>query len=260
MEFKRYIEKGSGRAVIFNHGTLMDASMFEPQLEYLAARSYRAIAANSRVLLGRDQAHTLTDLADDIAELADDLGVDRFVAAGMSVGAFSTIELALKYPDHVDGIILIDGMAAGYPPEEQVAFRSKFDELMIAGPVPRAFAEWAARYCFGKTTFEKNVALVQHWIDRWSTLIPARAAWGQSTSWIHKADYTPELHKIKIPVLIIHGHEDLPIPIDRITNMIREIPDLTLVTLTRTGHTANLESPDLTNRAIGNFLDRLYGH
>ena len=256
--FPHYIDKGSGPAVIFNHGTLMDATMFEPQLEYLVAKGYRAIAQNSRALLGQPAPHTLVDLADDTIALADKLGIDRFVAAGMSVGAFSTIDCALKYQDRLDGVILIDGMAVDYPPEEQVAFKAKFDELQVDGMVPRDVAEWSAVYCFGKTTYERNMPLVDYWIDRWATMIPARAVWSQSTSWTHKVDLTPRLHEIKVPVLMIHGEEDVPLPLNRVLSMVQEIPDLTFVKLARTGHTANLESPELANRAIGNFLDRIY--
>jgi 3-oxoadipate enol-lactonase len=257
--FPLYIEKGSGPAVIFNHGTLMDATMFEPQLEYLSKKGYRAIAQNGRALLGNPAAHTLVDLADDTVALADKLGLDRFVAAGMSVGAFGTIDCALKYQDRLDGAILIDGMAVDYPPEEQVAFKAKFDELQVDGPVPRDVAEWSAFYCFGKTTYERNMPLVKYWIDRWATQIPARAVWSQSTSWTHKADLTPRLHEIRIPVLMIHGEEEVPLPLNRVLSMVQEIPDLTFVKLAGTGHTANLENPDLTNRAIGHFMDRIYG-
>ena len=53
MTFELYKEAGSGPAVIFNHGTLMDYTMFDPQLAFLAANGYRAISQNSRVLLGK---------------------------------------------------------------------------------------------------------------------------------------------------------------------------------------------------------------
>ena len=40
-------ERGSGPAVLFGHGTMMDRSMFAPQLEGLADR-YRVIAFDHR--------------------------------------------------------------------------------------------------------------------------------------------------------------------------------------------------------------------
>ena len=258
--FPRYIEKGSGPAVILNHGTLMDATMFAPQIEFLADHGYRAISMNSRALLDDvPAAHTLDDLADDTARLADDLGLTKFVAGGMSVGAFSTINFALNYQDRCDGVIFIDTMAVDYPDHEKEAFRAKFDELQVDGPVPRDIAEWSAPFCFGTTTYAQNMPLVQHWIDRWASVIPARAVWSQSTSWTHKLDYTDRLKEIKVPVLMLHGEEDVPLPLERVLSMVMEIPDLTLHKLAGIGHTANLEAPELANRAILNFLDRIYG-
>ncbi len=253
--FPRFVDQGSGPAVILNHGTLMDATMFDPQVAYLAAHGYRVIAQNSRVLLGDMEEHMLVDLADDTVRLADELDIDRFVIGGMSVGAFSALELALKYRDRIDGLIIIDGKAVDYPPEEQVAFAAEFEKMKIDGPVTRGFAEWAGPYCFGPASPE----LARHWVDRWSTLIPARSVWAQSTAWVRKADRTPELANIHVPVLIVHGANDLPVPLARALPMIAELPDVTFVKVPNAGHTANLEQPEIVNRAIGAFLDRVYG-
>ena len=72
-----YVEKGSGPAVVFSHGTLMDATMFAPQIDYLAERGYRAIAYNSRVLTGEPGTHSLDDLAEDCRQLLDRFAIDK---------------------------------------------------------------------------------------------------------------------------------------------------------------------------------------
>jgi pimeloyl-ACP methyl ester carboxylesterase len=253
-DFPRYLENGSGPTLILNHGTLMDATMFEPQLKHLGRLGYRVVAPNSRVLLGDMEAHTLVDLADDTSALASELGIDRFVIGGMSVGAFSALEFALKYRDRIDGLIIIDGKAVDYPPEEQVAFAAEFEKMKIDGPVTRAFAEWAGPYCFGAAAGD----IANHWVERWATKIPARSVWAQSTAWVRKADRTPELKNIEVPALIIHGADDLPVPLSRALPMIAELPDVTFVKVPAAGHTSNIEQPEIVNRAIAAFLDRIY--
>jgi pimeloyl-ACP methyl ester carboxylesterase len=253
-EFPRYIEAGRGPAVILNHGTLMDATMFDPQLEYLSKRGYRVIAQNSRVLLGNMNEHTLIDLADDTAKLAEELGLTRYVVGGMSVGAFSSLEFALKFPDRLAGLILIDGKAVDYPVEEQVAFGAEFEKMKVDGPVTRGFAEWAGPYCFCPEAGD----VAAHSVERWATKIPARAVWAQSTAWVRKLDRTPELRNIKVPVLMIHGANDLPVPLSRALPMVAELPDVTLVKVPNAGHTSNLEKPEIVNHAIASFLERIY--
>jgi pimeloyl-ACP methyl ester carboxylesterase len=57
---------------------------------------------------------------------------------------------------------------------------------------------------------------------------------------------------------MIHGDEDVPLPVNQVLSMVDKIRDITFVKLAETGHTANLENPELTNRAVVNFLDRIY--
>lgn len=258
MAFELYKEKGSGPAVIFNHGTLMDYTMFDPQLDFLSANGYRAISQNSRVLLGRPERHTLEDLADDTEALARRLGLDRYVVAGMSTGAFMAVDFALKYKDRADGFILIEGQACAYPEADQQAFDKEFAVFDADGPVSRERAEWAAPFCFGEYTYANNRALVDHWIDRWTSVTPSRAVWAQGTSWVFKPDLTERLREIRKPVLIVHAEGDMPVPIARAYSMLAELPDATLVKVPNSGHTSNLENAEVVNYAILGFLDRVY--
>lgn len=259
MSFEQYIEQGEGPAVIFNHGTLMDATMFAPQMAFLASKGYRVISQNSRVLLGQATRHTLDDLAADTAALAENLGLTDYVVAGMSTGAFMALNFALNYPDRAAGFIVIEGQAVAYPPEEQDAFEAEFDKFDTNGMVSRERAEWAAPFCFGEHTYANNPELVEHWINRWTTKIPSRAVWAQGTSWVRKPDLTPRLREIEKPVLIVHAEGDMPVPISRAYAMLENLTDATLVKIPRSGHTSNLENPDAVNHAILGFLDRIYG-
>jgi len=124
--------------------------------------------------------------------------------------------------------------------------------------VSRERAEWAAPFCFGEFTYAHNRRLVDHWLDRWTTMIPSRAVWAQGTSWVFKPDLTPRLREIRKPVLIIHAEGDLPVPIARGYAMLEGLPDATLVKIPNSGHTSNLENAETVNYAILGFLDRLY--
>lgn len=252
-----FIEKGSGPAVVFSHGTLMDATMFAPQLDYLSAR-YRAIAYNSRVLVGPNVVHSLDDLADDCHALLDRLHIETCVLGGMSVGGFMATTFALKYQNRLDGLVLIGAPSVSFSAEDQAAFRKKFSELDVEGMVPRDFAEWVAPHCFGETTRARNRALVDHWIERWTTEIPARAVYHQGLSWIAKSDVTERLREIAVPTLIVHAEEDFQNPIENVRPMLEMLPNATLARVPEAGHSSNLENPDVVNDAIGRFLETIY--
>ena len=253
----RYIENGFGPAVVFSHGTSMDATMFAPQLENLAGRGYRAIACNSRVLTGEPAPHTLGDLAEDCRALLDDLGIETCVLAGMSVGGLMALEFALAYPERLQGLIVISTTSLACTAEEREQFHREFDKLDVDGMVPRAFAEWVAPYCFGATTLAHNRELVDHWIERWATTVPARAVLYQGRSWIDKEDITARLATVDVPSLVLHGEEDVPIPIDRAQPMADALPGATFARIPRAGHSVNLEAHQSVNQVIARFLGRL---
>ena len=254
---ERCIEKGSGPAVVFSHGTLMDATMFDPQLDHLVERGYRALAYNSRVLTGEPAAHTLDDLVEDCRALLDDLGIGKCVLAGMSVGGFMALEFALACPERLHGLILIAATSKGYSAEEREAYHHQFDKLDVDGTVPRPFAEWVAPFCFGATTLARNKALADHWVERWSTTVPARAVLVQGRSWIDKDDISERLADIDLPILVVHGEEDVPLPIERAQAMADALPDAIFARVPAAGHSVNLESPATVNAAMARFLGRL---
>ena len=254
---ERHIERGSGPAVVFSHGTLMDATMFDPQLDHLAERGHRAIAYNSRVLTGEPAPHTLSDLVEDCRVLLDNLGIGKCVLAGMSVGGFMALEFALAHPERLHGLILIAATSQSYTAEERAAYHGQFDKLDVDGMVPRPIAEWVAPFCFGETTLAHNKALADHWINRWAMTVPARAVLFQGRSWLDKDDITERLTAVALPALVVHGEEDVPLPIERAQVMADALLDATFVRVPGAGHSVNLEKPDIVNAAITRFLGRL---
>jgi pimeloyl-ACP methyl ester carboxylesterase len=64
---------------------------------------------------------------------------------------------------------------------------------------------------------------------------------------------TDELAKVRIPVLILAGDEDEGC-LEPALLLKRTIPTAGLAVLPRTGHTANLEEPDVFNHAVDTFL------
>jgi pimeloyl-ACP methyl ester carboxylesterase len=251
--------RGNGPTIIFAHGTFMDDTMFDPQLDYVASRGWRGIAYNSRAMTDPEEIHDLEDLAEDCLDLADQHGVGNFVLCGMSMGAFMGIEFALKHQDRLLGLVMIDGKAAAYSAEERAAFAPRFGSLDRDGPISLEFAEWVAPLCFGRTTAATNPELIDHWVQRWTTVTPARSVHRQYLSWIDRPDRRERLSEITVPALLFHGAEDVPTPLTHSIGMMEQLPDATLVKVPGAGHTSNLERPDIVNQALGAFLERVGG-
>lgn len=52
--------------------------------------------------------HTYQAMCDDVRELADDLNLGKFFLAGHSMGGKTAVHFALKYPERLDGLMIID--------------------------------------------------------------------------------------------------------------------------------------------------------
>ena len=254
---KQFASAGEGPVVIFHHGSFMDETMFAPQMAAITSIGWRGISCRSRALTCPESIHTLDDIAEDCRAVADAEGVNRFVLCGMSVGAFVAIEFALKYPERLIGLVMIDGKAAAYSSKEREVLAPMFEALDIDGPLPEEFAKWIAPLCFGESTRRHNAALVDEWMNRWTRVISSRSAHKQYLSWINKPDRRGRLAQIKIETLLFHGEEDTATPKSHSLEMAQRLPRGELVIVPRAGHTSNLEQPGAVNAALVQFLKRL---
>ncbi|MGQ3414154.1 alpha/beta fold hydrolase [Natrinema sp. LN54] len=246
---------GEGQPIVFAHGTLMDRTMFAPQLEALQDE-YRAIAYDLRARTDRyAPGYDLWDLTDDCAALLDGLGEDSAVIAGMSMGGFTALRFALAYPDRVDGLVLIDSIATPHPDEERAEYSALVEPYEDAlEPLPREIAAGSTAELFGETTLEENRELVEAWVDRWATY-PGKAVYHELNSWLGREDVTDRLSEIDVPTLIVHGEEDSTLPPSRAEPMLEELPDAEMELIPEAGHTSTLENPEPVTDAIRAFLD-----
>jgi 3-oxoadipate enol-lactonase len=65
------------------------------------------------------------------------------------------------------------------------------------------------------------------------------------------------LESIKVPTLILCGSEDVVTPLEQSKYMHEHIAGSELKEIPNAGHLSNLEQPDLFNRHLKSFLDRL---
>jgi pimeloyl-ACP methyl ester carboxylesterase len=116
-----YVEDsgGAGPVVVFSHGSLMDHTMWAPQVEALSGE-FRTVMRGER-LHGRMEdsgsIYTYWDSTDDLLGLLGQLGVERAMLVGHSQGGFLSMRAALRAPDRVNALALVDTAAVAWPLE-----------------------------------------------------------------------------------------------------------------------------------------------
>jgi pimeloyl-ACP methyl ester carboxylesterase len=99
-----YAEYGEGeRVLVLVHGLLMNRHMYDHLAPEIASRGFRVITVD---LLGHGasdmptdmRAYNMSTFADQLAAVIDELGLDRPVVGGTSLGANVSLEMASRHP------------------------------------------------------------------------------------------------------------------------------------------------------------------
>jgi pimeloyl-ACP methyl ester carboxylesterase len=114
---EEYASLGKGDAVLVVHGA---GGGFDQGLDMnrpLADRGYRLIAPSRFGYLGSASPANLTTAmqADAYLHLLNQLGIDKVAVIGISAGAWSSIEFAIRHPKRCRALILL--VPADYLPE-----------------------------------------------------------------------------------------------------------------------------------------------
>jgi 3-oxoadipate enol-lactonase len=239
--------------VVLAHGTLMDHEMFAPQI---AARDseWRIITWDARChgeTETTDDPFTYWDLAEDLRGLLDHLGIQRAVIGGAGQGGFVALRFALKYPERVAALILLDTQAGAEDPEKVALYETMLD-LWEAEGLNDQLAETIAAIIFGDEWPGR-----QAWIAKWrqwprSLLRPAFNAL------VGREDIHDRLGEIAAPALVVHGTADAAIDIELAQRLCSELANCQpLITIEGGGHASNLTHPKLVNLAVQQYLIEL---
>ena len=256
-----YEETGEGVPVLFVHEFAGDHRSWEPQVRALSRR-HRCIAYAARgyppsdIPDGLDAYSQDRAVADALAVL-DAAGVERAHVVGLSMGGFCTLHLGLRHPGRVLSLV-VAGVGYGSQPERQEAFRAE------SAVIARAFrdegpAQVAERYAVGPARVQFQNKDPRGWAEFAQALAGHDATGAELTMLGVQArrpslyDLTDDLARMTTPVLLVNGDEDEGC-LEPGLMLKRTIPTAGLVLLPRTGHTVNLEEPELFNRLVGDFI------
>ena len=240
---------GPGTPIVLGHGFLMDADMFRPQMEALGARR-RVIAWDQRGH-GRTtwdgRPFTYWDSADDLAGLLDHLDIERAVVGGMSQGGFVSLRFAMRFPARALALILIDSQSGFEDPEKVPQYDTMHDVWVGSGPSDQLLD------MVGAIIVGNHAPQSAAWIAKWKTMDPAALTPIYRTL-MDRDDVTSRLSEIKVPVLVIHGTDDVAIEMSVAEDMCARLADCRLVKIPGAGHASNETHPAPVNRAIEDFL------
>jgi pimeloyl-ACP methyl ester carboxylesterase len=256
-----YEEAGAGLPLVFVHEFAGEAASWEPQVRCFARR-YRTIAFNARGYPPSDvptevSAYSQERAADDIRGVLDGLGIRQAHVCGLSMGGYATLHFGLRYPARALSLV-VAGAGYGSVTAERERFRqdSAFTAQRLEDDGMKAVAEFYARGPTRVQFLDKDPRGWREFAER----LAAGSARGHALTLRGVQMNRPSvyelgdrLERLEVPTLVMTGDEDEPC-LEPALYMKGKIPTAGLVVLPKSGHTINLEEPEVFNRAVLDFL------
>ncbi|WP_371598730.1 alpha/beta fold hydrolase [Streptomyces sp. NBC_00564] len=239
--------------LVLIHGHPFDRTMWAPQITAFAP-SRRVIAPDLRGYGASPVVPGVTPLstfAEGIAALLDDLGVEEFVLAGLSMGGQIVMECYRQFPERIRGLVLADTFPAAETPEGKKTRNAMADRLLREGM--RGYADEVLRKMVAPYADAEVAAHVHRMMTATSPEGAAAALRGRA----ERPDYRSLLTGVTVPALVVVGADDEFTPVSDAEAMHAALPDSTLQVIDSAAHMPNLERPEEFNEALAGFLARL---
>jgi non-heme chloroperoxidase len=216
-----YKDWGSGQPIVFSHGWPLSADDWDAQLLFFLHHGYRVIAHDRRGH-GRStqtaDGHDMDHYADDLAALTTHLDLKKAIHVGHSTGGG---EVTRYLGRHGESRVAKAALISAVPPlmvkteanplglpkavfddlqAQLAANRSQFYRDLPVGPF----------YGYNRPGAKASEAVIQNWW-RQGMMGGAKAHYDGIVAF-SQTDFTDDLKKITVPVLVMHSEDDQIVP------------------------------------------------
>jgi 3-oxoadipate enol-lactonase len=245
---------GSGRLIALGHSLGMNGDIFDPMRP--------ALERHSRVLTWDARGHgrsqkpatgwTIEDLAADLRSLIEQIGEDKGVIFGLSMGGNTAIAYAVAHPEKVDALILAD-TTAWYGEGCMDAWEQRAQNAEkngMASIVPFNLPRW-----FSAGFLQSNAERA----NKTGETLGANdvASYAAACRALGRFDARAGLGRIQCPTLILVGSEDPATPPAMAEDLQRNIKNSELKILPGMRHMTPVEAPEQVATLITDFLKKI---
>jgi pimeloyl-ACP methyl ester carboxylesterase len=183
-------------------------------------------------------------------------GIPTAVVAGVSYGGLVAAAFAARYPDRINGLVLVSAIPPRWVPNERVRFFLRAPRLLsplfMIGSL-RMYKEIAA----AKSGVLPGMSTgIRHGLNAVAHMFsPGRMA--RRVQLLESVQLDRELARVHLPTLVVTGDAALDniVPVHLTEEYTHMWPHCERVTIDRTGHIGLVTRPDVFAEAVGSFVD-----
>ena len=253
-----YDEFGKGKeTLLFSHGFLMNNTMFKGQIDAFKD-NFRCISFDHRAH-GKSEITTngyeLDNIVTDAICLIEQLKLDSVHFIGMSTGGFVGMRIAIRRPDLLKSLVLMDTSA-----ETDGKFILMKNRLLL----------WTVKNTGWFLVINKVMSTLFHKsflknksrqseVKKWRNIVMNQNKKGM----IHfgnmifgRDSVLEKLSAVNIPTAVIVGENDVATPPEYSKRIVDTIPDSYYFTIPDAGHSAAVEKPGEVANAMREFYSK----
>lgn len=267
-----YERSGKGKPMFIMHGGLgLDHTYFRPWLDGLSDQielifyDHRGNGRSERPSSMDGITHqTWIEDADALREY---LGFEKIILFGHSYGGFLAMEYALRFPEHLEGLILCDtAPVMDYMPviQENAAKKGTPDSLAALGEVftrpMNDYEDWRSHWMrILPLYFKKYDPVICAAMDEKTSYSPA--AWNHANvNCLPFFNTLERLKDIKTPTLVIGGADDWIMTKEQSARIHASLPDSQLLIIEESGHFPFIEENDRFMASMEKWISNLGQH
>ena len=216
-----YKDWGKGQPIVFSHGWPLSADDWDNQMLFFLKQGYRVIAHDRRGHGRSSQVgdgHDMDHYADDLAALTAQLDLRDAVHVGHSTGGGEVVHYLGRHGQSRVAKAVI--MSAVPPLMVQTAAnpgglpKKVFDDLQaqLAANRSQFYYDFAAGpfYGYNRPGAKRSEPVIQNWWRQ--AMMGGTKAQYDGIVAFSQTDFTEDLKKITVPVLVMHGDDDQIVP------------------------------------------------
>ena len=216
-----YKDQGNGQPLVFSHGWPLSADDWDSQIFYFASRGFRCIAHDRRGHGRSSQTWEGNDMdtyADDLAELTAKLDLKDAIHVGHSTGGGEVVRYIGRHgTSRVAKAVIIGAVPplmlkteanpGGLPIEVFDGFRTahEADRAQLFRDIPTG-----PFYGFNRPGAKVSQGIIDNWW-RQGMMSGVKATYDCIKAF-SETDFTEDLKKIDVPLLVMHGDDDQIVP------------------------------------------------
>ena len=254
----RYLDAGIGKdTILLLHGDMESLDIWEDLVSVLG-KEFRCVALDlpgHGVSDVKGEVHTMEFLAETVSGLLKQIGVEKCVAVGHSMGGYAALALADLHPEQLAGLVLFHSRPTPDAPEKKIN-REREIEIVRSG----------RKETLSVTLPGKGFAAVNR--DRFREQIEDLALQVMLTEdegivallngMKERPDRNEVIDRLKVPVLFIFGKQDEYIPVAAAEETVARHPKAEVVWLENSGHMGFIEEKAKSEEVLSAFVRRCF--